>query len=124
LRRAELLPTARALIASVLAAGLCACAGAKPGTTSTSPSAAPAFDLASCQTHELAAVRPIVNKRCTSCHSPQGTAGEDYDWTQDSALSAHRANVAAQVEQGSMPPSGYPSLSADERRLLLCWAKQ
>ena len=124
MRRAELFSSARALMASVLVAGLCACAGAKPSNTSTAPAPPPAFDLASCKTHELADVRPIVNKRCTSCHSPQGTAGEDYDWTQDSAISAHRANVAAQVEQGTMPPSGYPALSADERRLLLCWAKQ
>jgi uncharacterized membrane protein len=124
LLRAELHPSARALLASLLVAGLCACAGTKQGTPRTSPAAAPAFDAASCKTHELADVRPLVNKRCTSCHSPQGMAGEDYDWTQESALSAHRANVAAQVEQGTMPPSGYPALSADERQLLLCWAKQ
>jgi uncharacterized membrane protein len=124
LRRAELSFNARALLASLLVASLCACAGAKPAATSSSPNAAPPFDLASCKTHELAAVRPIVNKRCTSCHSPQGMAGEDYDWTQDSAISAHRANVAAQVEQGTMPPSGYPPLNAEERQLLLCWAKQ
>jgi len=73
---------------------------------------------------ELTAAREIVTKRCVSCHSPNGTAGDDYDWTKDSALIAHRRNVAAQVSEGSMPPPGYPKPTPEEARTLVCWALQ
>jgi len=73
---------------------------------------------------ELASARAIVSKRCVSCHSPGGTAGDDYDWTKDSALVAHRRNVAAQVADGEMPPPGYPKPTPEEARTLVCWARQ
>jgi uncharacterized membrane protein len=111
------------MITSLLITSLFACGGAQQSSQNASPARAPSADLATCATRDFAAVRPIVNKRCTACHSPTGMAGEDYDWTKDSALIAHRQNVVAQVEQGSMPPSGYPRLSAEERHTLLCWAK-
>lgn len=73
---------------------------------------------------ELASAREVVTKRCVSCHSPSGTAGDDYDWTKESALIAHRRNVAAQVAEGEMPPPGYPKPTPEEARTLVCWARQ
>jgi uncharacterized membrane protein len=114
----------RALLAlSLLASGV-ACASAKPGATTPNASVAhdarPACDAALPVT--LAEARNVLAKRCTSCHSPNGMAGSDYDWTNEASLVLHRRNVAAQVDQGSMPPAGYPSPSAEERRTLVCWA--
>jgi uncharacterized membrane protein len=68
-------------------------------------------------------VNRVVAKRCASCHSPNGTAGDDYDWTNERSLVAHRRNVGAQIAEGSMPPVGYPRPTAEERRTLLCWAQ-
>jgi uncharacterized membrane protein len=71
----------------------------------------------------LAEAKAVVAKRCTSCHSPSGMAGEDYDWTNEPSLVAHRRNVAAQIAGDTMPPAGYPRPTPEERRTLLCWAK-
>jgi uncharacterized membrane protein len=113
-----------ALLALLLLASGVACASAKPGANTPGASVAhdarPACDAATPVT--LAEARNVVDKRCTSCHSPTGMAGPDYDWTNEASLVAHRRNVAAQVGQGSMPPAGYPGPTAEERRTLLCWA--
>jgi uncharacterized membrane protein len=114
----------RALLAPLLLASGVACASAKPGAAAPNASVAhdarPACDAAVPVT--LAEARGIVAKRCTSCHSPTGMAGPDYDWTNEASLVAHRRNVAAQVSQGSMPPAGYPTPTPEERRTLVCWA--
>jgi mono/diheme cytochrome c family protein len=107
-------------------AGLCcsllfACSSAKSGVSSH----APQHDLAACDAGSpaaLAAARSVVAKRCASCHSPDGIAGSDYDWTNEHSLVVHRRNVAAQVAQGSMPPAGYPRPTPEEQQALLCWA--
>ncbi|HTA88228.1 MAG TPA: c-type cytochrome, partial [Polyangiaceae bacterium] len=65
----------------------------------------------------------VVTKRCVTCHSASGMAGPDYDWTNELSLVAHRRNVAAQVAQGSMPPTGYPRLTPQEKQSLVCWAR-
>lgn len=72
----------------------------------------------------LSEAKIVIAKRCASCHSPSGIAGEDYDWTNVSALVAHRRNVAAQLAGDTMPPAGYPRPTPEERRTLLCWAQQ
>ncbi len=124
-----------AAIACALGLAL-ACSGAKPEartgaeppapTPSASPSAS-SDDAIKCDPAvpvELASAREVVTKRCVSCHSPSGTAGDDYDWTKESALIAHRRNVAAQVADGEMPPPGYPKPTPEELRTLVCWARQ
>jgi uncharacterized membrane protein len=115
-----------ALICAV--ASLQACAGAKQASVSPSaPEAQASAAALACDAAApvaLADARLIVAKRCASCHSPSGAAGPDYDWTNEHALVAHRRNVAAQLAQDTMPPRGYPRPSIEERRTLLCWAKQ
>jgi uncharacterized membrane protein len=114
----------RALLALSLVAAGVACASAKPGAAEPSASVAhdahPACDAA--VPVALSDARSVLAKRCTSCHSPTGTAGSDYDWTNEASLVAHRRNIAAQVDQGSMPPAGYPGPTPEERRTLVCWA--
>ena len=109
-------------------ASLVACGGAKQASVNPSAPEAQAGPAAlACDTAApvaLADARLVVAKRCASCHSPSGAAGADYDWTNENALVAHRRNVAAQLAQDTMPPPGYPRPSLDERRTLLCWAKQ
>jgi uncharacterized membrane protein len=98
-----------------------ACSAAKPGA----PSQAPQRDTAPCAAaspEAFAAARSVVAKRCVSCHSPDGIAGSDYDWTNEHSLAVHRRNVAAQIAQGSMPPTGYPRPTPEEQQTLLCWA--
>jgi uncharacterized membrane protein len=108
----------------------CACAAAAcsgASRTSDAPARAAAQDAAfSCDSVAPVALEQaeaVVAKRCTSCHSPTGAAGPDYDWTNERALVAHRRNVAAQIAQDSMPPVGYPRPTSEERRTLLCWAQ-
>ena len=109
-------------------AGLVACGGAQQTSLSPSAPAAQAGPAAlTCDAAPpvaLADARLVVAKRCASCHSPSGAAGPDYDWTNETALTAHRRNVAAQLAQDTMPPPGYPRPTLEERRTLLCWAKQ
>lgn len=120
------------LLASIACGLALACANVKPETrTGAEPPAAPPAENASNEIKcdpavpvELAAAREVVTKRCISCHSPSGTAGDDYDWTKESALIAHRRNVAAQVAEGEMPPPGYPKPTPEETRTLVCWARQ
>ena len=111
-----------------LGASLLACGGAKEAPVSPAAPGAQAGPAAlTCDAAApvaLADARLIVAKRCTSCHSPSGAAGPDYDWTKESSLIAHRRNVAAQLAQDTMPPPGYPRPTPVERRTLLCWAKQ
>ena len=120
------------LFASIACALVFACSSVKPESrTSAEPppasgngSAGSEIKCDSAVPIELGAAREIVTKRCVACHSPSGTAGDDYDWTKDSALIAHRRNVAAQVSEGSMPPPGYPKPTPEEARTLVCWARQ
>lgn len=124
MRAAELRPSLRLLALGLGLALAVACAGAKqtPAALSESPahSQEPSCDAAAPVT--LAEVQSVVAKRCTSCHSPTGVAGPDYDWTNEHSFVLHRRNVAAQVGQDSMPPAGYPRPTPEERRTLLCWA--
>jgi uncharacterized membrane protein len=94
-----------------------------PSASATADHAAP-LQCDSAAPIALSDAKIVVAKRCASCHSPSGIAGEDYDWTKESALVAHRRNVAAQLAGDTMPPAGYPRPTPEERRTLLCWAKQ
>ena len=109
------------LLVTCAGAFVLACAGAQQNKLEPNSSIAAACD----PTAKIAFsdVRAIVTRRCTSCHSPSGAAGPDYDWTNDRSLGLHRKNVAAQVGQGSMPPVGFPRLSPDDRRTLVCWGQ-
>jgi uncharacterized membrane protein len=114
----------RALVLALLGL-LVACGGSKPeAATASSDSRAGSNTDATCDaTAASAEAHAVVTKRCVTCHSASGMAGPDYDWTNELSLVAHRRNVAAQVAQGSMPPTGYPRLTPQEKQSLVCWAR-
>ena len=113
----------RSVVWLALCLTLAGCSGAKQ---EAQPASAAAGDSTKCDAASpvpFSAAHDVVAKRCTSCHSPNGEAGADYDWTNDQALTAHRQNVAAEVAEGGMPPAGSPRLTPEEVRALVCWGK-
>jgi uncharacterized membrane protein len=130
------------LLASALLVGACAGVQATNGTpsapaTSTPSAAAPAaapiavtnaptHSDSSCPAEPIAVsdVRPLVDKYCVSCHSPNGAAGEDYDFTNNVGITARRRNIEAKLRLHVMPPpNAHPQPSDAERMTLRCWAK-
>jgi mono/diheme cytochrome c family protein len=100
------------LVLSLCDAGI-GCGGAVAGTSSSSCRAAITD----------ARVADIVTRRCATCHSQNGSAGPDNDWTDLAKLRAARRGVAARVRSGAMPPVGSPRLLADDRDALVAWAE-
>jgi uncharacterized membrane protein len=68
--------------------------------------------------------RRLVDEYCVSCHSPNGAAGEDYDFRKDAAIAARRRNIEAKLRLRLMPPPNAPQPSDAERAVLRCWAKE
>jgi uncharacterized membrane protein len=68
--------------------------------------------------------RSLVDKYCVSCHSPTGSAGEDYDFRSDAAITARRRSIEAKLRLQVMPPPNAPQPNAAERAALRCWAKE
>ena len=67
-------------------------------------------------------VRPTIDRYCTKCHSPNGTAGEDHDFTQYELLHAQRRQLTGQLESSAMPPRGEAKPTDEERAALVHWA--
>jgi hypothetical protein len=114
-------PTITWLLLTIAASACSASApsASAPGTTHEEP-----LHCAAASPTTLEEARRVVASRCASCHSPSGSAGPDYDWTNERALVVHRCNVAAQLAEDAMPPPGYPRPTLAERRALLCWARE
>ena len=112
------------LLASALLAG--ACAGARVAAAPTPVDAASTDAEASCAARSVptAEVRPLVDRYCVSCHSPDGAAGEDYDFRSDTAIVLRRRNIEAKLRLHVMPPPTARQPSDAERDLLRCWAKE
>ena len=113
------------LLASALLAG--ACAGARSADGPATSTKHGSTDVtASCPLTPMttAEARPLVDKYCVSCHSPDGAAGEDYDFRGDPAILARRSNIEAKLRLHVMPPPGARQPSDAERAVLRCWAKQ
>ena len=113
------------LLASALLAG--ACAGVRGAAAPTTPVNAASTDVeASCTARPIptAEVRPLVDRYCVSCHSPDGAAGEDYDFRSDPAIAARRGNIEAKLRLHVMPPPTARQPRDAERALLRCWAKE
>ncbi len=68
------------------------------------------------------AVRPLVEHYCTSCHSSDGDAGDEHDFTRPELLHAQRRLVSARLRAHSMPPATSVQPSAVERALMTHWA--
>lgn len=111
------------LLASALLAGACATARETSGSGSAEPDTANAALSCPDPPVTLAEARPLVTKYCATCHSPSGSAGEDFDFRADGALTAHRRSIEAKLRLGAMPPPGVPHPSGAERSTLRCWAK-
>jgi uncharacterized membrane protein len=70
----------------------------------------------------VADVRPVLERRCFSCHANGGVAAEDHDFTRVETLRAQRQSLADEVAERAMPPKGQPQLTDAEAQLLLRWA--
>jgi hypothetical protein len=70
----------------------------------------------------VADVRPILERRCLSCHSSDGVAAEDHDFSGLATLRAQRQELADDVSSHAMPPPSQPGLNDAETSTLLRWA--
>src|SRR5918911_16984 len=106
------LPMKRVLVAAVL---LAACGGGSevncPNVSQTCPSPAPSF---------ASDVRPIINARCVTCHSPGGQEAVR-DYTTYSGVFAQRQPMLTQVYSCRMPPAGNPQPTTQERQTIISW---
>ena len=72
-------------------------------------------------TATLEQVRPIIDQRCSPCHSgaaaPAGIA-----FTDDAAITSHEADIRRVVESGAMPLGNKTGMTQDERDLVVAWA--
>jgi uncharacterized membrane protein len=111
------------LLAGAVLAG--ACAGVRTTSGTSAPSSASAHAEAACPAAPITAaeVRPLVDKYCVSCHSPDGAAGEDYDFRSDAAIVLRRRKIEAKLRLHVMPPPNARQPSDAERSTLRCWAK-
>ena len=64
-------------------------------------------------------VRPILERRCFSCHAGDGIAADEHNWSQFSTLHAQREQVLDQISACAMPPRGAPTTLADDEAATL-----
>ncbi|MEI9941575.1 MAG: hypothetical protein WDO69_30540 [Pseudomonadota bacterium] len=114
------------LLAGALLAGACAGTGTAGERTMPAADASSSEMAASCPAEQMttAEARSLIDKYCVSCHSPDGAAGEDYDFRGDPAIIARRRNIEANLRLHAMPPPGARQPSDTERAALRCWAKE
>ena len=108
-----------------LAAGTFLLAMVGCGSAASESTAANANAPQTCATGDpsySSAVRPLVARYCISCHSADGVAGDEHDFTQPELLRAQRRLVGARLRAHSMPPATSAQPSATERALLTHWA--
>ena len=113
------------LLVGALLAG--ACVGTQSELAPVKGFAAVSTELgASCPVELVtsADARALIDKYCVSCHSPTGSAGEDFDFRTDAAISARRRSIEAKLRLHAMPPPNARQPSDAERAMLRCWAKQ
>jgi uncharacterized membrane protein len=105
----------KAISLAVMVAVLVGCA---PGQPVAKPSASCAGPPAT----YVADVRPLLERRCLSCHANEGVAAEDHDFSRLETLRAQRQSLADEVAERAMPPQGQPQLTDAEAQVLLRWA--
>lgn len=64
-------------------------------------------------------VLPILKKRCFGCHTGDGVAAEEHDFSRIEALRGARTEIVDEVSTCAMPPRS--RLGDDEANLLLHW---
>jgi uncharacterized membrane protein len=87
--------------------------------------AAPATPAAHCTGTQpptyVADVRPVLERRCFTCHANDGPAAEEHDFTHIETLRAQRLQLVDEVTARAMPPKGRPQLTDGEAQTLLQW---
>jgi cytochrome c551/c552 len=63
---------------------------------------------------------PIFEKRCFGCHTGEGVAAEEHDFSRVESLRAARTTIADEIATCSMPPRS--PLDDGEASTLLLWA--
>ena len=103
---------------------LSACASGGSGAKASSGAAKcdVASDVCAKLSPAFADAQGVAKNRCVSCHSPDGEAGAEHDFTSDSIMQAHKKKIAAELSSCSMPPAGAPALTDQERAAIECWA--
>ena len=109
---------AHALRALLLALMLGACSQAGASSRSTSATSASCSGTAASREE----VEPLFRRYCVTCHSPDGSAGEEHDFTRFEVLRAQRRRVKAVLAASAMPPRGLPQPADAERALMIRWA--
>jgi hypothetical protein len=69
---------------------------------------------------EMRDVLPIFEKRCFGCHTGDGVAAGEHDFSRVEALRAARTTIADEIATCSMPPRS--PLGDGEANTLLLWA--
>jgi uncharacterized membrane protein len=69
----------------------------------------------------VADVRPVLERRCFTCHANDGPAAEEHDFTRVETLRAQRHLLVDEVTARAMPPKGRPQLTDAEAQTLLQW---
>lgn len=64
-------------------------------------------------------VSPIITAKCatSSCHG----GAQSPNWTVLSNVQSNASNIKSRISAGSMPPSGNPGLTEQEKALIICW---
>ena len=112
-----------ACLALALALSACGAAQRRPaaraGAATACARVAPACDGAPADYATL--VAPIVAARCLRCHSGDGDAAEDHDFSRPETLRAQQRSVHKQLLACAMPPRRAPPLPDAEAEVLLRW---
>jgi len=65
-------------------------------------------------------VEPILKKRCFACHTGNGVAADEHDFSTMKSVVAERGDIVDEISSCSMPPRS--PLGDDEAGTLLRWA--
>ncbi len=65
--------------------------------------------------------RPVMERACFSCHTGDGPAAEDHDFSKVDVAFAQRARIERAISAGAMPPKSRPPLDTAPRDTLLRW---
>jgi hypothetical protein len=123
--------TSLALTSGVLLVALLACSGtvtrqdlapSSPRHASADSTGTPPPPCTTDRPDYEAEVAPLVERYCTSCHSPGGDAGDEHDFTDLQLLRSQHKLVSARLRVHSMPPTTSPQPSEEERARLRRWA--
>ena len=94
---------------------MAACGGSEPvdcpNLSTTCPDPKPSY---------ASDVRPIINARCTTCHSPGGQEASR-DFTTYGGVFQQRQAVLTQAYSCRMPPAGNAQPTTQERQTLVAW---